>query len=73
MTYRKGNMNTKHATYLAKPVQLRLKPELHEWVHAQAQAQERSANWIINKVLEDACARAKHANLVALQPQGAQQ
>ena len=58
-------MNTKHATYLAKPVQVRLKPELHEWVHSQAQDQERSANWVINKVLEEA--RAK-----TLQPQGAQ-
>lgn len=60
-------MNTKHAVYLAKPVQLRMKPELHGWVHAQAQAQERSANWIINKLLEEAHARAKQ------QPQGAQQ
>lgn len=51
-------MNTKHATYLAKPVQLRLKPELHEWVHTLAQAQERSANWMINKMLEDARIRS---------------
>lgn len=54
-------MNTKHATYLAKPVQLRLKPDLHEWVHKQAMAQERSANWIINKLLEDAKAQAEGA------------
>ena len=47
-------MNTKHVTYAPKPVQVRLKPELHAWIHAQAQAQERSANWIINKVLEEA-------------------
>ena len=52
-------MNTKHAAYLAKPVQLRLKAELHEWVHEQAKAQERSANWIINKLLEDAQSRAQ--------------
>lgn len=52
-------MNTKHATYLAKPVQVRLKPELHEWLHDQAQAQERSANWVINKLIEEARANAK--------------
>lgn len=53
-------MNTKHANYLPKPVQVRLKPELHEWVHAQAAAQERSANWVINKVLEDARSKTQH-------------
>ena len=42
-------------TYLPKPVQLRIKPELHAWIHAQAKAQERSANWIINKLIEEAC------------------
>lgn len=47
-------MNTKHVNYLPKPVQVRLKPELHEWIHSQAAAQERSANWVINKVIEDA-------------------
>ncbi|MBO1007090.1 MULTISPECIES: hypothetical protein [Acidovorax] len=56
-------MNTKHVNYLPKPVQVRLKPELHEWVHSQAAGQERSANWVINKVLEEA--RAK-----TLQPEG---
>ena len=52
-------MNTKHLAYIPKPMQLRLKPELHTWVHAQAQAQERSANWIIGKLLEEACNRAQ--------------
>lgn len=58
---RKDEMNTKHTTYLPKPVQLRLKPELHEWVHEQARAQERSANWIINMVLGDARNRAQQS------------
>ncbi len=48
-----------HATYAAKPVQLRLKAELHEWVHAEAKAQERSANWIINKLLDEARQRTQ--------------
>lgn len=52
-------MNTKHTTYHPKPVQLRLKPELHAWVHAEAERQERSANWIVNKLLEVACANSQ--------------
>lgn len=58
-------MNTKPVTYMPKPVQVRLKYELHEWVHQVAQTQERSANWVINKLLEEAHAKAQ-------QPQGAQ-
>lgn len=49
-------MNTRGATYMNKPVQVRLKPEIHAWIHSQAKEQERSANWIINKVLGDAAA-----------------
>lgn len=52
-------MNTRHTDYMAKPVQLRLKAELHAWVHEQAKAQERSANWIINKLLDDARQRTQ--------------
>ncbi|WP_086922269.1 hypothetical protein [Variovorax sp. JS1663] len=37
-----------------KPVQVRMKAETHRWIHEQAKAQERSANWIINRVLEQA-------------------
>jgi len=37
-----------------KPVQLRLRPELHEWVRVEAAKIERSANWLINKVLAEA-------------------
>jgi predicted HicB family RNase H-like nuclease len=40
-----------------KPVQLRLKPELHQWVQVEATKLERSANWLINKVLADAKAQ----------------
>jgi predicted HicB family RNase H-like nuclease len=46
-------MNLK-SEYVTKPVQLRLRMELHAWIHEQARAQERSANWIINKMLDDA-------------------
>ena len=42
------------STYPPKPVQVRMKAETHRWIHEQAQAQERSANWIINRVLEQA-------------------
>lgn len=59
-------MNTKHVNYLPKPVQVRLKPELHEWVHQQAVAQERSGNWVINRVIELAREKAEQ------QAQGAQ-
>jgi predicted HicB family RNase H-like nuclease len=37
-----------------KPVQVRMKAETHQWIHEQARAQERSANWIINRVLDEA-------------------
>ncbi len=37
-----------------KPVQVRMKAETHKWIHEQAQAEDRSANWIINAVLEAA-------------------
>ena len=47
-------MNNQTGSYSIKPVQVRLKPEIHEWVHQEAKAQDRSANWIINKVLETA-------------------
>ncbi|MBS0343414.1 MAG: hypothetical protein JSS56_23155 [Proteobacteria bacterium] len=42
-----------------KPVQVRMKAETHRWIHEQAQAQERSANWIINRVLEQARAESQ--------------
>lgn len=56
-------MNTKHVAYSQKPVQARLKPELHAWLHQMAAEQERSANWILNKVIEEAKKRseAQHA------------
>lgn len=47
-------MNTKHVAYAPKPVQARLKPELHAWLHQTAAEQERSANWMLNKVVEEA-------------------
>lgn len=52
-------MSTHPVTPVNRPVQVRLKPELHQWVHQQAKTQERSANWIINKVLEQASARSQ--------------
>lgn len=50
-------MNTPSTPMHPKPVQVRMKAEMHQWIHAQAQAQERSANWIINRVLEQARAQ----------------
>ncbi|VTU34279.1 hypothetical protein RA8CHR_04941 [Variovorax sp. RA8] len=44
-----------------KPVQVRMKAETHKWIHEQAHAQERSANWIINHILEQARASQKEA------------
>jgi len=53
-------MNTnRNVIYGSRPVQVRLKPELHAWIHARAAEEERSANWIINKVLEDAANSAQ--------------
>jgi predicted HicB family RNase H-like nuclease len=40
-----------------KPVQVRMKAETHRWIHEQARSQERSANWIINRVLDEARAQ----------------
>ncbi|MBL5979724.1 hypothetical protein JAO85_20815 [Comamonas sp. NyZ500] len=52
-------MNTKHVEYAPKPVQVRLKPELHAWLHQAAVDQERSANWIVNKVVQEAKERSE--------------
>ncbi|WP_157103483.1 MULTISPECIES: hypothetical protein [unclassified Variovorax] len=53
--------NTMHP----KPFQVRMKAETHRWIHDQAKAQERSANWIINRVLEE----ARERQLAAQRPQ----
>ena len=43
-----------HADHRTKPVQVRMKSETHAWIHARAVELDRSANWIINKILEEA-------------------
>lgn len=51
-----------------KPVQVRMDQENYHWLKEQAQATERSMNFIFNKVVMDARLAEQHAK----QPQGAQ-
>jgi predicted HicB family RNase H-like nuclease len=44
---------------LVKPVQIRLKEKVHQWVKQQSDEQDRSANWVINKILDEAYTRAQ--------------
>jgi predicted HicB family RNase H-like nuclease len=37
-----------------KPVQVRMKAETHSWIHEEARRQDRSANWVINHLLDRA-------------------
>lgn len=45
-------------------MKVRLPPPVHEWIKAQAKEQDRSMNWIINKILASAkdAQEAEHAN-----------
>ena len=38
-------------------MKIRLQTPTHDWLKGQARAQERSMNWIVNKLLADAKAR----------------
>lgn len=46
-------------------IQHKVRPEVKEWIEKEAKAQERSQTWFMNKLVEDAYARAQ-------QPQGDQ-
>lgn len=46
-------------------IQHKVRPEVKQWIEAQAKAQERSQAWFVNKLVEDAFQRG--------QKQGAQQ
>lgn len=46
-------------------LQHRVRPEVKAWIEKEAKAIERSQTWFVNKLVEDAYARAQ-------QPQGAQ-
>ncbi|MES2634006.1 MAG: hypothetical protein V4669_13615 [Pseudomonadota bacterium] len=37
-------------------VSYRIKPEARDWLREQAEKQERSANWMMNKLLQEAMA-----------------
>jgi len=47
----------------AKPglIQHQLRPEVHAWIKEEAQKQERSQRWFVNKLVEDAYARAQQS------------
>ncbi|MDY0207473.1 MAG: hypothetical protein RBR82_12750 [Pseudomonas sp.] len=37
---------------------LRMLPEVHDWLLERSEREERSMNWIVSKILEDAMAEA---------------
>ena len=43
-------------------IQHKVRPEVKQWIEAQAKAQDRSQAWFVNKLVEDAYAQAQHAN-----------
>jgi predicted HicB family RNase H-like nuclease len=51
-------------------VKVRLPTHVHEWIKSQAKEQDRSMNWIVNKMLESALAAAEHSKTAM---QGARQ
>lgn len=56
---------TPKATERPALIQHKVRPEVKQWIEAQAKAQERSQAWFVNKLVEDAFQRD--------QKQGAQQ
>jgi predicted HicB family RNase H-like nuclease len=46
-------------------VQLRLPVDVHQWLKAEGQRQDRSVNWLIAKVLAEAKAKCDEAKEVA--------
>lgn len=54
---------------LVKPVQIRLTPETHQWIKEKSEKQDRSANYVINAILETAQTNERTQQA---QPQGAQ-
>lgn len=52
-------MENKHTPGLVKPVQARLTPENSQWLQERKEAEDRSANWVINNVFDQARARAQ--------------
>lgn len=41
-----------------KQLGLRMLPEVHDWLLERSEREERSMNWIVSKILEDAMAEA---------------
>jgi len=42
-------------------IQHQLRPEVHTWIKEEARRQERSQRWFVNKLVEDAYARAQQS------------
>lgn len=54
-------------------LQHKVRQEVKDWIEQEAKAQDRSQTWVINKLVEDAFARAKPASAAGLNSnQGAQ-
>jgi len=49
-----------------KPIQVRVDPATHRWLKEEAVKQERSMNWLLNRLIGEAAAKAQ-------QPRGVQQ
>lgn len=56
---KENTMEQKLTPGLVKPVQARLTPENNQWLEERKQAEDRSANWVINNVFDQARARAQ--------------
>lgn len=50
-------------------MQIRLKTPLHQWVRAEAERQERSANWVISKLVEAAAVKGSPGGAAPVEPQ----
>lgn len=48
----------------AVPTQVRLAPEVHQWIKVESQRLDRSQNWLINNLLQQARAAAMTPKVV---------
>ena len=47
-------------------IQHKVRKEVKEWIEREAKAIERSQTWFVNKLVEDAYARAKPASIAPI-------
>ncbi|CAN7680542.1 hypothetical protein LJR039_005454 [Pseudorhodoferax sp. LjRoot39] len=65
-------MQSNQIPVVVKPLMVRLGPEAYQWVQQQAAQQERSANWIVGKAVEEARKNAQSQEAAQCTPSPSQ-